>query len=276
MSLKKHVEKLMRRVAAQVVMPRFRALAAHEIAEKSPGEVVTCADCEAEMLLFEGLAALGLGARIVGEEAVALEPHLLDDVGDGLVWLIDPLDGTGNFAEGRETFGMMVALVDDGVPIEGWILDPINGRLCHAERGMGASIDDTPARARATSLTPPVAALGTHFLDPRRRARVHSRAQRRFQVVPVPRCAAVSYPRLVTGHDDIALFQRILPWDHAAGALFVTEAGGRVTHWDGEPYRVGGDGVGLLAASSEALWQKAANVLLVPSVGLVKPEVRAA
>lgn len=276
MSLKNSVAALMRRVAAEVVMPRFRALAAHEIAEKSPGEVVTSADCEAEMRLFDGLAALGLGARIVGEEAVAIEPHLLDHVGQGLVWLIDPLDGTGNFAAGREPFGMMVALVDDGVPLQGWILDPNNGRLCHAERGKGASIDDTPARARATSQTPPVAALGTHFLEPRRRARVHARAERLLNVVPVPRCAAESYPRLVTGQDDIMLFQRILPWDHAAGALFVEEAGGKVSHWDRSPYRVGGPGIGVLGAASEALWQRAADVLLTPVAGLVPMPMEAA
>jgi fructose-1,6-bisphosphatase/inositol monophosphatase family enzyme len=74
----------------------------------------------------------------------------------------------------------------------------------------------------------------------------------------------------VRGEDDIALFQRILPWDHAAGALFVTEAGGMVTHWDGSPWRVGGSGLGVLAAATPRLWERAADVLLSPAAGLVE------
>jgi fructose-1,6-bisphosphatase/inositol monophosphatase family enzyme len=269
MSLNEEVSALLRTVAAQVVVPRFRTLAGHEVAIKTAGEIVTVVDREAELRLHDGLAALGLGARILGEEAVEQDPASLDDVGEGLVWLIDPLDGTANFAAGREPFGMMIALADDGVPIEGWMLDPLSGRLCHAARGKGATCNGRPVHARPTGTARPRAALGTHFLAPERRARVHVEADLHLDVVPVPRCAAESYPRLVLGEDDIALFQRILPWDHAAGALFVTEAGGRVAHWDRSPYRVGGNGVGVLAAASEDLWDAAADVLLSPAAGLI-------
>ena len=262
MPLREPVSLLLRAVAADVVMPRFRLLAPEEIAEKSPGEVVTIVDREAEAWLHDGLAALGLDARIVGEEAAARDPGLLADIGEGLVWLIDPLDGTANFAAGRAPFGLMVALVEDGDPVAGWMLDPLSGRMCHAERGKGATCDDQPVRARAASRTPPRAALGTHFMTPERRARVDAAVAGSLAVQPVPRCAAESYPRLVLGHDDIALFQRILPWDHAAGALFLTEAGGKATHWDGTPWRVGGAGQGMLAAATPDLWQAAADLLL--------------
>jgi fructose-1,6-bisphosphatase/inositol monophosphatase family enzyme len=66
---------------------------------------------------------------------------LLDQIGRGTCWIIDPLDGTGNFARGAPPFGMLVALADHGVPVAGWILDPLSGRLCHARRGGGAWID---------------------------------------------------------------------------------------------------------------------------------------
>ncbi len=134
---------------------------------------------------------------------------------------------------------MMVALVEDGVPLAGWILDPLSGRLCHAERGAGATLDGAPVRSRPTGSTMPIAALGTHFMTPEQAAHVHDLADERFERVPVPRCAAESYPRLVLGQNDLVLFQRTLPWDHAAGALFLTEAGGFVTDWTGMPYRVG-------------------------------------
>lgn len=276
MPLHEEVSALMRAVAAEVMMPRFRRLAEAEIAIKSAGEVVTIVDREAELRLHDGLAALGLGARILGEEAAEQDPSLLDNVGEGLVWLIDPLDGTANFAGGRAPFGMMIALVDNGSPVAGWMLDPLSGRMCHAARGMGATCDGAVVRARSTGSARPRAALGTHFLTQDRRARVHARADRRLDVVPVPRCAAESYPRLVFGQDDVALFQRILPWDHAAGALFLTEAGGHITHWDGASYRVGGRGIGVLAAASKPLWERAAEVLLGRAAGLVEADRLAA
>ncbi|MEG3152378.1 inositol monophosphatase family protein [Sphingomonas sp. ZT3P38] len=261
----------MQGVAATAVTPRFRMLAASEIAEKSAGEVVTSVDRAAERLLYEGLELLGIPARIVGEEAAEHRPELLDGIGEGLVWLVDPLDGTANFAAGRAPFGMMVALVEDGVPLAGWILDPLSGRLCHAERGAGATCDGTPVRSRPTGGAMPVAALGTHFMTPERRAHVHEIAAERFELVPVPRCAAESYPRLALGQNDLVLFQRTLPWDHAAGALFLTEAGGVVTDWAGTPYRVG-SGRGILAAADERLWAAGAELLLGPTAGLIERE----
>jgi fructose-1,6-bisphosphatase/inositol monophosphatase family enzyme len=272
MSLGPHVSALMRAVASTAVLPRFRRLAAHEIAEKSPGELVTAADLDAERRLADGLAALCPEARIVGEEAAADDPRLLDGVGQGLVWLIDPLDGTANFANGREPFGMMVALVEDGITLAGWILDPLSGRLCHAEDGGGATVNDMPVTSRTSGRFWPVAALGTHFMSAERRERVHACAERRFDVQPVPRCAAESYARLALGHDDVALFQRTLPWDHAAGALFLSEAGGKVTDWHGNPWRVGTDGIGLLAGATEQAWQAAADLLLTPAAGLLEAE----
>ncbi|KPL66841.1 inositol monophosphatase [Erythrobacter sp. SG61-1L] len=274
MTLYREVGALMEQVAECAILPRFRRLSGADVAEKSPGEVVTSADLEAERLLAEGLASLCPGVRIVGEEAVSADPGRLSGVGEGLVWLVDPLDGTANFAAGSALFGMMVALVEDGVPQMGWILDVVTGRMCFAEAGKGATIDGQPVRARGTGSPRPVAALGTHFLEPHRRERVHAHAQGQLQRVAVPRCAAESYPRLVLGENDIALFQRSLPWDHAAGALFVNEAGGRVTHWDRSPYRVGGHGTGILAATDPYLWEVGAQVLLGEEAGLLSvPEL---
>lgn len=274
--LQDQVATLMRMVARQVILPRFRALARHEVEEKSPGEIVTWADREAELHLRDGLDALGLGARIIGEEACDEQPELLDDVGTGLVWLIDPLDGTANYAAGRQPFGIMIALVNDGQPLSSWILDPVSDRLCVATRGFGAKINGRPFRSRDTGSPRPIAALATQFLSPSHRARVHGAAERRFTLEPIPRCAAESYPRLANGTNDVALFQRILPWDHAAGVLFLEEAGGMATHWDGAPYRVGSDHPGLLAGATEEMWQAGAQALLLTLQTLGRQELLAA
>ena len=276
MALYDDVSTLMRRVAAEVLIPRFRRLSADEVSEKSPGEIVTCVDLESERRLAEGLARLCPSACIIGEETAAADPRLLGRAGSGIAWLIDPLDGTANYVSGRAPFGIMVALVGDGIPQMGWILDALTGRMCFAERGRGAMCDERSVKAKPTGRARPVAALGTHFLSVKQRDRVHAAAASRFDRVPVPMCAAESYPRIVFGRNDIAMFQRILPWDHAAGALFVSEAGGIVTHWDCSPYRVGGSGKGVLIAAGRREWDLAAEVLLGPAAGLVEAERHAA
>jgi fructose-1,6-bisphosphatase/inositol monophosphatase family enzyme len=96
------VGELVRATARTAVLPRFRRLAAGEITEKAPGELVTVADREAEDLLSAGLLRLLPGSVVVGEEAVADDPAVLRRLAaDGPVWLVDPLDGTRNFATGR-------------------------------------------------------------------------------------------------------------------------------------------------------------------------------
>ncbi len=255
------VAHLMRDVSESVILPRYRNLAAHEIIEKAADDLVTVADKESEARLSEGLARLLPEAGIVGEEACAADPALLDALGNGLHWIIDPIDGTGNFAAGQAPFGVMIALVQDGETLAGWIYDPLSRRLCHAAQGQGASIDGAPIRAVESGQALPVAGISTLFLNPDEREEMQNRARGSLSLVDIPRCAAEQYPRIVLGTNDLALFKRTLPWDHAAGALFLNEAGGRVARLDGSPYRVGTDEQGMLAAASPAMWDRAANIL---------------
>ncbi|WP_419808638.1 inositol monophosphatase family protein [Sphingomonas sp.] len=263
------VAALLRQVAADVVMPRFGTLAAGDIVEKTPGELVTVADREAEVRLTAGLSVLAPDVRVIGEEACAADPSLLDTVGAGRHWLVDPIDGTANYAAGRGPFGLMIALVEDGETVAGWLYDPLHDRLCTAVRGQGAMIDGRSVRAAMPPRDRYVAGLATQFMSAADRAAVEAGGAEHFDLVPIPRCAAEQYPRLVLGENDVALFQRTLPWDHAAGALFVVEAGGVVARWDGTPYRLDDGRTGLLAANSLAAWTAARHALF--ELGIAPP-----
>jgi fructose-1,6-bisphosphatase/inositol monophosphatase family enzyme len=255
------VDGLMRKIGSDVLMPRFQNLDAAEIEEKAPDDYVTVVDKESEARLIEGLTAILPGSHVVGEEGVAADPALIDRAIEGQAWVVDPVDGTGNYAAGRTPFAIMVALAERGVVQAGWILDPVTWRMCHAARGGGAYIDNRRVEARPTGAALPVGALATRYLPADVRADVMARAEGHITIADIPHCAGEQYPRLVLGTNDLALFWKAMPWDHAPGALFLEEAGGRIARIDGEPYRLGEDRSGLLAAASPKLWEDGAKRL---------------
>lgn len=252
---------LMQAVARDIMMPRFRKLAADEFAEKTPGDFVTIVDRESEAFLSEHLRALLPDARIIGEEAAAADPAIVDRVGDGPAWIIDPLDGTNNFTEGKSPFAIMIGLADHGERVAGWILDPVSGRIVHAARRSGCYIDGAKVAARPSAGGLPKAAIATYFMPIERQADVRRRAEGRLEIVAIPRCAGEQYPRLILGQNDIALFERTHVWDHAAGALMLEEAGGRIARSDGSDYRLDVPGTGAIAANSPQMWDLAKAVL---------------
>ncbi len=256
------VKRIMQTAAANAILPRYQSLAAHEIDAKAADDVVTIADKEAELILAEGLAALLPDATIIGEEAAYADPALLDRLSDALCWIIDPIDGTNNYAAGKPPFGVMVALAEAGETIAGWIYDPLSGRLCHAHRGGGAFVGEDRIAAHSTAATPPIAAISLVFMDPAKRAALKDQIAPHYALVDIPRCAAEQYPRLVLGVNDVSIFERTLAWDHAAGVLFVNEAGGKAARPDGRAYRVNEAHLpGLIGAASERLWDGMAERL---------------
>jgi 3'-phosphoadenosine 5'-phosphosulfate (PAPS) 3'-phosphatase len=104
------VAELMRETAAAELLPRFRNLSKEEVRQKRPGDIVTVADVASEQRLANGLAKILPGVPVVGEEAVEKDPGLLDLVArpGEACWIVDPLDGTANFAAGRDRFAMII------------------------------------------------------------------------------------------------------------------------------------------------------------------------
>src|SRR5258707_9982645 len=137
------VAELMHETAAAELMPRFRMLAKEDIRLKGPGDVVTGADVASEQRLAAGLAKILSGVPVVGEEAVEKEPGLVDLIArpGETCWIVDPLDGTNNFAAGKDRFAMIVCLIQDSVAIGGWILDVPRGHVAGGVEGQGVTLD---------------------------------------------------------------------------------------------------------------------------------------
>ena len=232
------VGEILRATAAGVVMPRYAALEPGDVAMKGANDPVTIADREAEAMLGRALHLLLPHARIVGEEACAANPALLNDLDQGTVWIVDPIDGTANFAAGRPPFAMMVALLERGEVIASWIFDPLGDRLAVAERGAGAWIDGK--RLRNNAVTCRVGELkgivSGASLPPSRQGLVDRISAAVGSVEQTARCAGHEYPLVATGARHFALYWRTLVWDHAPGALLLSEAGGSAVYLDGSPY----------------------------------------
>ncbi|WP_319459920.1 inositol monophosphatase family protein [Micromonospora sp. RTP1Z1] len=259
------VGELLREAAAKVVVPLFQRLDDADIAEKSPGDMVTVADRRAEELISAGLRRLRPDSVVVGEEAVADDPKLLRHLhGGGDVWLVDPVDGTANFAAGRRPFALMVALLTDGEQVASWVYDPLAGTLATARAGEGVYLDGTPVRT--TGAVPAVGALRgtamTRFLPPDARRSAEAGGRRIGELLPGQHCAGREYLDLLTGEQQFVLFWRTLPWDHAPGTLLVRQAGGVARRFDGADYRPADDGRGLLVAVSEEVWTEVRAALL--------------
>jgi fructose-1,6-bisphosphatase/inositol monophosphatase family enzyme len=251
------VKAIMVAAAERAILPRFRRLATHEVREKASDELVTIADLESEAILSEGLSRILPEAAIVGEEAADANGTVLSLLRNRLCWIIDPLDGTANFAAGKGHFGILVALAEHGETIGGWIYDPLSNRFISAYSGEGTIVDGTRIHSRASGRDPPIMAISALLASVPVRAAMLDRVARHFTIVASPRCAAEQYPAIVSGKADITLFERTLAWDHAAGILCLTEAGGVATRFDGSAYRVDDDLTGLIAAATPQLWQAA-------------------
>lgn len=236
---------LIREIAAEEILPRFRALSPAEVHQKAsesdPLDIVTEADLATERRLARALTDALPGSRVVGEEAASADPRLLLEEASPSatpVWWLDPLDGTKNFAAGEPHFGTMLALTRHGETLAAWLHLTVDDRLYVAERGAGAFRDGVRLRSDAAPAPAdrPRGTLYTKHMPAPLRDRVESRARDRLLHVAAPGSAIIEYTALAEGRKDFAIYHRLLPWDHAPGVLLLEEAGGRVLHSDGSRY----------------------------------------
>jgi fructose-1,6-bisphosphatase/inositol monophosphatase family enzyme len=262
------VATIMREVSAEVIEPRWRCLQEGEITSKSPGELVTVADEEAEALLAARLGALLPRTPVVGEEACSAEPGLLAMLASERAWLVDPLDGTVNFVAGSADWAVMVALVEHGMTVASWIWRPVDHLMYVAELENGAERNGSPLAKPAICHEPSKmrGAVLNHFLDQGTGTLVAANAYRFASVQPGRACAGCEYPAIAEREEDFALFWRTLPWDHAPGALLVHETGGAALRLDGTAYELGAPGSGMLVTAAEANWDIVRCSLFAPFV----------
>lgn len=236
--------------AGQVLLRHFEG--SFEVTTKSsPIDLVTSADRAAEAVVLDALRRVYPDHSFLAEES-GLSGH---DPGDGplpppggLRWVIDPLDGTTNFAHGFPHFSVSIALCDDRGPRLGVVHDPTRGETFCALRGRGAVLqrpgreDRTLAVTRKSDLQQSLVATGFSY---KRATTTTDNLAETARMVPRIRdlrragSAALDLAYVAAGRLDAYWEYHLQPWDIAAGALLVHEAGGTLTRIGGAPWRLG-------------------------------------
>ncbi|MEN0001809.1 MAG: inositol monophosphatase family protein [Pseudomonadota bacterium] len=263
------VANLMREAAAAEIMPRFRNLDAGSIQQKTSAiDLVTEADVLAEKIMTAALMAQFPGALVVGEEAYAEKPAILDHLARAdLAFVLDPVDGTYNFARGVPLFGVMCAVVEQGTTTGGIIYDPVGQNWLIARRGTGALMrwPDGKTQAIRVAASVPIAEMGGsaswYYLPADLKALVLPNLAA-FRTGFGFRCAAHEYWLAATGGCHFVLYAKLNPWDHLAGTLIHQEAGGYHARFDGSAYDCMTRDGGLLAAPDQESWTRIRDQLL--------------
>jgi len=239
---------LARRAGALALSFHERGLRQEQIRTKMHrADLVTEADFAVESLIIEAVQARFPDHAIYGEESA-----------DGSVpevewlWLVDPIDGTTNFAHGLPIFCINIALARNGHPVLGVTYEPAAGRVYWAERGMGAMLrnaDDSESPLRASNTRDlGQALLATGFAHGRRSSTPVALAEfaaldAETHAVRRLGSAALAQAWVATGWLDAYWEAELKPWDAAAGLVLIEEAGGRVTDSAGKPWRLSSPGI---------------------------------
>ncbi|WP_336799534.1 inositol monophosphatase family protein [Kaistia sp. MMO-174] len=256
------VARILRDAAEAEILPRFRHLSAGAIRQKTSAEdLVTDADEAAERKITAALLKEFPGAVVIGEEAVSADETLLDRLdGADLAFVVDPVDGTKNFASGLTLFGVMAGVVVRGEAVGGVILDPIGGDWTTALRGEGAWTENSRGERNDLRVAAPkpvneMAGTASWSLLPEPlRTQVCANLAATRSAAGY-RCAAHEYRMLAGGHSHFALYAKLTVWDHVAGWLIHREAGGYSARFDGSAYLPAHREGGLLCAPDETSWR---------------------
>jgi fructose-1,6-bisphosphatase/inositol monophosphatase family enzyme len=252
-------------------LPRFRNLSSGAIREKTSAlDVVTDADEAAERWITAELVRAFPGAAVIGEEAAEKNPALLENIeAIDLAFVVDPVDGTINFASGLPLFGVMAAAIVRGEIVAGVIHDPIGGDFTVAVRGEGAwtrAVDGARSDLHVAAPAPLRQMNGVvswaPLPEPLRSTVTANLSQ--LAAAYTYRCAAHEYRLAAAGRCHFLLYGKLMPWDHAAGWLIHREAGGYSARFDGSAYRPSLRSGGLLCAPDQASWTELHDGLLVP------------
>jgi myo-inositol-1(or 4)-monophosphatase len=205
-----------------------------DIDHKGSIDIVTDVDLASERLIREAISTYYPRHEILAEEGG------LSESGSEYRWIVDPLDGTTNYAHGYPIFCVSIALECNGEVVLGVVYDPMRDELFAAERGGGAALNNRPIRVSKTAeLMQGLLSTGFPYdIKTSKMTNLEHWANFAMNAQALRRdgAAALDLCYVACGRFDGFWELNLAPWDTAAGALIVAEAGGRISDFDGGPF----------------------------------------
>jgi len=231
--------------AGRISAERFRALDAGNPIErvvKGRGNYVTEADLACEQAAIRILREEFPDHRVLSEET----SNGVKDWGRGGLWVIDPIDGTANFARGIPTFAFNISLCLDGDPALGLTYQPITGDEFFAASGQGLFVNGVRAQVSSVATLPDaLMGIGLGYDYDRAKLALHLLADLwpGVQMVQNIGSAALGLAYAASGRFDLYVHQFLFPWDMAAGIVQVREGGGVIIDREGDPVSIYSEGL---------------------------------
>jgi myo-inositol-1(or 4)-monophosphatase len=219
------------RAAGQVLRERF--LAPREIHAKGWRDFYTDADTAAQQTIVDLIRSYDPQPAILAEEGLAPPP------GAAALWVVDPLDGTTNYARRLPVFSVSIAYVEQGRPQVGVVYDPLHERLFSAERDRGAWLNAERLQAANTAdIASAIIALDWGRGEQQRAQALEwlARTGRDCRTTRALGSAALGLSYLAAGWFDVYFHPMLAPWDGAAGQVIAEEAGARLFNFAGDPW----------------------------------------
>jgi myo-inositol-1(or 4)-monophosphatase len=229
--------------AGGILLERFHHV--KEISYKGRGNVVTDVDKEVETEILGTLSAEFPEVGLLGEESASIRAD------SGYVWIVDPLDGTRNYASGIPFFSLVVGLALDGEVLLGINYDPWRGEMFYAERGKGAFLNGEPLHvSERSTIAESVLGMDLSYNDDGavNGLNVIQSLWPGMQTARIMGSSALGISYAAAGRTDLYFHHQLEPWDQVAGMLLVEEAGGIITDRTGK--RAGLYSDGLVASNS--------------------------
>lgn len=257
------VASLIKAVAKDIILPAFQNPDLHVQSKTSVHDLQTQADIDSEKALHKGLLEILPQSHVVGEENTYDNPDIMDLLFQDQkpVWVIDPIDGTRNFAQGRKEFAIMIVLAMQGEPLYAWIYDVPGDKLYFAGKGMGCFCNDQrlePFDQTGHSNKSSDKILGYAVTSqPAKHALTQLADLGEYNVdVTSIYCAGHEYMSIIRGERIFSAYGVTYPWDHLPGILMMREMGGVCYDFSGKPFQhtndiIDGRGKGLVSAVND-------------------------
>jgi myo-inositol-1(or 4)-monophosphatase len=203
----------------------------------NPNDLVTNIDREIEKFFIEKIKTHFSDHHVLGEEGYGDNLSQLN----GVIWLIDPIDGTLNFIHQQRNFAISLGIYENGVGIIGIIYDVVHDELYFAIKGNGAYLNDNPIPAlKEVSVGESIIGINATWVTENKRINHNKMAAlvRDARGTRSYGSAALELIYVATGRLDAYISMRLAPWDFAAGVIIIEELGGSVTNIEGEKLEV--------------------------------------